>query len=107
VDVTNKTPTVYNRIQGHAPKLEQIDFLLVNSGNPFVRVRQAGKWEIVLLPIANELFRGIRSNRQDFRISRYEFRIAISQARQLRAAERSHETAQECKHNDFLPVEIR
>ena len=106
MDVPNKSLTVYNRIQRHAAKLEQIDFLFVNSGNLFVRVGQTGKWDIVLLPITNELLQRIWANRQDFRVPRYEFRITIPQARQLRAAERSHETAQEGQHNDFLPTEI-
>jgi hypothetical protein len=107
MDKANKALTVYNRIQRHAAKLEQIDFLLVNFRNLFVRIGQARKWDMVLLPITNEFFQRIRPNRQDFRIVRREFRIAVSQARQLRAAERSHETAQEGKHNNFLPAEIR
>ena len=62
---------------------------------------------MVLLPITNEFFQRIRPNRQDFRIVRRKFRIAVSQARQLRAAERSHETAQERQNNNFLAAEIR
>ena len=107
MDKPNKPLTVYNRIQRHAAKLEQIDFLFVNFRNLFVRIRQAGKWDMVLLPITNEFFQRIRPNRQDFRIVRRKFRIAVSQARQLRAAERSHETAQERQNNNFLAAEIR
>ena len=107
MDVTNRTPTVYNRIQRHAAKLEQIDFLLVNSRNLLVRIGQARERDIVFPPIAHVLLQRIRPNRQDFRFACDKLSIPIPQARQLRAAERSHEATQEGQDNDFSSAKIR
>ena len=106
MDVTNKTLTVYNRIQRHTAKLEQIDFLFVNPGNLFVRIGQAGERDIVFPPVAHVFLQRIRPNRQDFRVPRCELKIAIPQTRQLRAAERSYEAPQESQYYNLLSPEI-
>lgn len=81
MDVTDESLSVHDRVQRHAPQLEQIDLLLVDFGNLLARVGQAGKGEMVFLPEAGKFFRGIRPDGQDFRIPRGELGITISQAR--------------------------
>jgi hypothetical protein len=106
VDEANESPAVDDGVQGHPPEFEQIDFLFVGSGNPLVRVGQAGKGKLVLSPKVDKSFPGIRADRQDFRVPRGELCIPISQARQLRPAVRSKKAAQESQHDNFLPAEI-
>ena len=106
MNVPDKPHAVYDRVQRHASQFEQVDFLFVSFRNPLVWVRQARVWEVVFLPISHMLFDGIRPNRQDFSFSRSKLCIPIPQARQLRAAIRSHEPAQESQHDNFLSTEI-
>ena len=106
MDEADRTLTIYNRVQRHAPQFEQVDFLLVEFRNLLVWVRQARVWEVVFHPIIHKLIKVIWPNRQDFCSPCSEFSIPIPQARQLRAAVRSHKPAQESQYDNFLFLEI-
>lgn len=54
------------------------------------------------MPITRENFWFVRAYCQEFCSLRYEFLVAISQARQLRAAVWSQKSAQESQHDHFL-----
>jgi hypothetical protein len=66
-----------------------------------VRVGQAKKGDLFILPVLSEGSRRIGSYGQDFCPPASELLIIISQARQLRAAVGSHKTAQERQDNRF------
>jgi hypothetical protein len=77
----DKPLTIHNGIQRHTSQLEQVNLLLVNFRDPFVRIGQTGKREVVFLPVIYELFYRVWPNRQDFRIPFGELRISIPQTR--------------------------
>ena len=62
------------------------------------RVGQSDEWNSFLLPILFERRSRIGPDRQDFHATSVELVVLFSQARQLRAAVRSHKTAQECEY---------
>ena len=86
---------IENAIQRHPSQLEQIDLLPVRPGDQVVRVGQAYKGDILILPVLPKHASLIGSDGQDFRAAAGELFIFITPARQLRAAVRSHEPAQE------------
>jgi hypothetical protein len=90
---------VDHTVERHTSQLEQVDFLAVNSSNRMVRIGQADKGDPLLLPVLPKDRLGVRSDRQDLRAAACELFISIPQTRQLRAAVRSHKTAQEGKHD--------
>jgi hypothetical protein len=96
---TDVTLGIDNTVQWHPSQLEQVDFLPVESGNGMVRVGQANKRNFLILPVLPEHICRIGPHRQDLRPAAGELFVSIAQARQLRATVRSHEPAQEGKHN--------
>jgi len=70
-------------------------------------VRQTDKRELFAFPISGEGFESIRSNGQDFRVTRGERRILVPQAGEMGAAVGSHEPAQERQNNMFLTLKTR
>ena len=86
---------VYYAIQGHASQLEKIDFLPVRARNRMVGIWKPGKRDAFILPVLPKDRQGVWADRQDFRPTAGELLMSISQTRQLRAAMRSHKTAQE------------
>ena len=93
---------VHDTTQGHASQLEEIHLLPVHARHAMVGIGQADEWNSFILPILFEGGRGIGSDSQDLGSAACEFIIFITQARQLRAAVRSHEAAQKCKNNRFV-----
>ena len=92
-------------VQRHAPQLEDIDLLPVGSRYRVVGVRQADEGDTLIPPILLEDGRWVGPHSKNLNAAAGKFFVFISQARQLRAAVRSHETAQEREHNG-LPTEI-
>jgi hypothetical protein len=86
-------------IQGHSPQFEQIHFLPVRPGNGMIRIGQTDERHPFIPPILLKNGRPLGSDRQDLYPTARKETISITQARQLRAAVRSHETAQEGKHH--------
>lgn len=104
---TNVPLFVDDAVQRHAPELEQVHLLTVHARHPVIGVRQTYEGNILVLPIAFEGLGIVRSDRNDHDIPPYKALMIIPQARQLRAAIRSHEAAQEGKHHRFAPAVIR
>jgi hypothetical protein len=104
--IADITPGIDYAVQGHAPQLEEIDFLAIGSCHSVVRVRQADKRDTFIHPILLEHQRLIGPYRHNLRTATRERLVFIPKARQLRAAVRSHETAQEREHNR-LTAKIR
>ena len=86
-------------VQRHPPQLKEIDFLAICSRHGVVGIRQADERNFFLIPILLEDRECVRANRQDLRTVACETSIPITQARQLRAAIRSHKAAQKRKHH--------
>ena len=101
----NITVGIDDTVQRHASQLEEVHFLPVGSRHGMVRVGQAGKWDFLLGPVLPEGFGRIGTHSQNLDTAPLELFIVIPPARQLRAAVRSHEAAQEGKHNQ-LAAEI-
>lgn len=90
---------VNDAVQGHAPEFEQVHLLPIQARHCMVRVGQTDERDAFILPITLEGFGVVRSHREDHRPASRETVIILLQARQLRAAVRSHEPAQKRKHH--------
>ena len=97
---------VNDTVKRHASHFEEVDLLTVHSGNPVVRVRQSGERDALIRPVLLERRRGIGPHSQDLGITTDKALIIVPQARQLRAAVRSHEPAQEGEHDRLFPPKI-
>ena len=88
---------VHDAIERHTAKLEQVHFLPVQQGNLMFGVGQADEGNRFIPPILLKGPRQIGANCQNLHPAALELIISIAQARQLRAAIRSHKAAQECE----------
>ena len=93
-------------IYRHTSQLEEIHFLPVLSGHRMVGVWQTNKRNVLFRPILLKRCGYIGPYSQNFDPSTCKLFVFISQARQLRAAVRSHKAAQEGK-NHRLALKIR
>ncbi len=93
-------------IQRHTPQLEKIDILPVHPCNRMVGVGQADKRDLFSMPVTLKDFCVIGTQRQYLGIPSDEPLIIVPQARQLRAAVRSHEASQKGKHDRLAPAII-
>ena len=103
--VPDITVGINHTVQWHSPELEEVDLLPVQQSDPVIGVRQADERDPFLLPVLNKGVRRIGPNGQDLHSAACKQIIFISQARQLRAAVRSHKAAQE-HQNDRLTAKI-
>ena len=101
--ITDIALAIHNTTQRHASQLEQIHFLPVHSGDSMICIRQANEGNVFIPPILFESGRRIRSHRNDLCATTGELLVFITQARQLRAAVRSHKPAQEREY-DWFPI---
>lgn len=97
---------IHNAVQGHASQLEEIHFLPVDQGNPVLGIGYADEWDPFIAPVLLERRGWVRTDRQNFHTPAFELIISIAQARQLRAAIRSHKAAQKCQQ-DRSPAKLR
>jgi len=86
-----------NAAQRHTAQLKKFHFLFIHSRHTMVGISQTNKGDIFLLPIFLEHHLRIGTYCQDLHATIKEFLVIISQTRQLRAAIRSHESAQKGK----------
>lgn len=93
---------IHDAIQGHASKLEKIHLLAIFLRDNVIEVGQADKWDVFFFPIFLERVHVIRADSQYLRAACREIFILIAHARQLRAAIRSQESAQERKQDGFF-----
>ncbi len=96
-----------NTVQRHAPQFEQVDLLAVYPCDTMIRVGQTDERDSLILPELLEGRRRIGAKRDNFRIPIDEFLILLTQARQLRAAIRSHEAAQKSQDHGLAAAELR
>lgn len=94
-------------VQRHAAQFEQVHLLSVHARHPVIRVGQTNERNLFVLPIAFEGLGIVRSHREDLGVAPHKALMILLQARQLRAAVRSHKAAQEGKHNRLAAAEIR
>lgn len=97
---------IHNTIQRHSTQFEEVDFLTIHLRDRMIGVGQADKWDALILPIAFEFRFSGWTHGENLRAARGKLRISIAQARQRRAAIRSHKTAQEVQH-DRLAAKLR
>ena len=100
----DQTMPVNDCDQRHAAQLEKLDLLLVAPRHCVIRIGQADKRDALRLPIDTERARAIRTDRQHLRPAARELLIFMAQARQLRAAVGSQETAQKSQHDDLTAI---
>jgi hypothetical protein len=121
MDVADDAALIDDDEKGHTPQFEQIHFLLIAAGNPVVRIGHARKRKAVLGPILLERLLRVRAHGKDLRVAPRKLGVVVPEARQLRAAERSEESAQKSQYDrpaavvgksdrsaqDILQLEIR
>lgn len=91
----------------NATQLEQVPFLPIQIGHLMFWVGQAEIRDFIFVPIIAVGFGGIWTNTDDFCVTRSEGCILIAQAREMGAAEGSHEPAQENQNDVFPALEAR
>lgn len=79
--VTDITFRIHDTIQGHAPQLEEIDFLPVRSRHQMVLIGQADERDPFIFPVLPEHARRVGSHCQNLCPAPFEFIISIPQAR--------------------------
>lgn len=107
MDVADAPVRVHDAVERHAPQFEDVDFLTVSLRDGMIGVGQSDEWDVFFRPIFFERLRVVGSDRQNLRAAGKEIVIAVSHARQLRAAMRSKKAAQEGEDNGFLSAKTR
>ena len=102
--VLDGTVAIKNGHQRHPPKFEQVDLLAVQQSDSMLRIWQSDKWQSLCPPVQTKDLRPIRSNRKYLHIPPHKRLIVVSQARQLRAAVWSKESAEKRQHDWPAPV---
>lgn len=98
---------IHDAIQRHASEFEEPDFLPVQARHFVIRISQTCEWDAFVLPIAFEYIHVVRSHGKNLSPAFGEIGIPKLQARQRRAAERSHEPAQEVQQHNFVSAIFR
>jgi len=106
MSITDMTFGVHDAVQWHSSKFKKIDFLFIEARDFMFGIGQANKRNVFILPKALKLLDVIRPDRQNDCTAFNELLIFITQARQLRAAVRSHKAAQKIK-DDGSAVKLR
>jgi len=88
----------------HAPKFDQVDFLVVLVGDAGTDIRAADKGHVIHLPVTPEGIRTIRTQGDDLNPALRKFRIILAQLRQVRLAVWSGKTAQKHQHHRLAAV---
>ena len=86
---------VHDAVHRHSPQFEQVDLLSIQARHPMIGIRKTHKRYSFILPISFEHIHIARSHGQDLHPAGGELGVPELQARQRRAAVRSHEPAQE------------
>jgi len=94
VNETDKTLFIHDAAQRHPSPLEKIHLLPVHARRYMVIVGQTDEGDAFILPIALKRLRVVRTHRKNLGAATRELTVPVSQARQRRAAVRSHKSAQ-------------
>ena len=84
---------INDAIQWHAAQFKKLHLLPVLPGNQMVGIGQTNEGNPFILPVLLKGRQRVWPDRQDFHPAAFKFFILIPQARQLRAAVRSHKAA--------------
>lgn len=103
---TDVSILINHAAQGHASHFEEVDLLTVHPRHAVIGVGQTDEGDAFILPILLECGWGIGSHSQDLRVAPHKALMVVPQARQLRAAVRSHEPAQKGEHDRLFPPKI-
>ena len=104
MSISDHAVRIHDADQWHASQLKEIDFLPIPSRHIVTRIGQADKRKLMFIPILSKCVLAIGTDGKNFRAASRELLIFIAQARQLRAAIRSHETAQERQHKRLAAI---
>jgi hypothetical protein len=104
--VTDAALFIHKQQRRDTPQLENVPFLSVDVSYFMVRVRQTDKRDAVFAPIEAVGLGAIRTDADDFRVTRGEGRIIAAQAREMGAAIGSQKTAQKNKDDVFPALVI-
>ena len=96
--ITDEAICIQNTDERHPSQFEKVDFLHITARHFMTRIGQTDKREFLLRPIFAERGGAVRPNGKNLGAPALELGIIVTQARQLRAAIRSHEAAQKGKH---------
>src|SRR5512134_3575735 len=86
VRVTHITFLINDTAKRHPSGLEKVYLLPVQQGDAMRGVRHTDEWNSFSRPVTDERLTFIGTDRQDFRSPLRKIRVAVPQARQLRAA---------------------
>ena len=98
---------IYDHLCGHAPELEQVDFLTVELEHAGLGVRQADEGQIVLAEIGLEGLGVFRPHHNDLGLPAGKFLVVLAQLRPMLLAEGSSESAVEHQQDIGLSFKIR
>ncbi len=77
----------------HPSQFEQVHFLFIGIGNNVFRVWQTNIWQAFGIPVTLEFLWVIRADGDNFRVTRGEGRILVTQGGEISAAVGSHKSA--------------
>jgi len=93
-------------LRGHAPELEEFNFLPVQLEHAMLRIGQADKRQLVICPVSHKKFFGLRPDDNNLRFVLHELFVIAAQLRQVLLAKRSEKTAIEDEHDVCLAAKI-
>lgn len=98
---------IHDAHQRQATLFEQVHLLTIHTRHTMIRIGQSHERNLLIVPKSFERFSIVWTHSNDLSLARYKARILIPQARQRRAAVRSHKPAQEVQHDGFVAAKIQ
>ena len=99
MSVTDAAILVNDADERHASEFENVDLLTIENGDAMFGVGDANEGNFFVRPILLKGGFGVWANGQDGHVALGELGMIIAEARQRRAAIRSHEAAQEVEQD--------
>ena len=93
MNIANISIRIDNAIHRHTPKFKEIDLLPIHFRDAMLWVWHSNERNLLSLPIALKRFKGIGTYSKEFCAPFDKAGIDITEARQLRAAVKSHKSA--------------
>ncbi len=107
MDETYHAGPIHDDLCRHPPKLEQACLLAIQVCHYMIRIGQANERQIVFRPVGAESISIIRSGHYNFRPSRHELIIVLTQLRHVPSAEWSDKAAIEDEYDILRAVYVR
>jgi len=93
MSITDHALPIHHADQRHASQLKEIDLLPITQRHLVIRIGQADKRKLLLIPILTKSILAIGTDGKNLCVAICKLSVLIAQARQLRAAIRSHKAA--------------